>query len=150
MYLGLFDINRWYHAQMPDSLRYDSALSPLFFIFVCVVARALNSFVTFSFRSGEYLHNCSYFALWSLDSVVNKTYPHYILDILVNERSLSRGIPPSYPPPEQFFNANIYNFGMYFPNITFREKEHARVCVRGCLCVIRISIVCACMYVYSV
>nr|XP_035966881.1 protein ELYS isoform X2 [Halichoerus grypus] len=81
MYLGLFDINRWYHAQMPDSL-----------------------------RSGEYLHNCSYFALWSLDSVVNKTYPHYILDILVNERSLSRGIPPSYPPPEQFFNANIYNF----------------------------------------
>ncbi|XP_059268558.1 protein ELYS isoform X3 [Mustela nigripes] len=81
MYLGLFDINRWYHAQMPDSL-----------------------------RAGEYLHNCSYFALWSLDSVVNKTYPHYILDILVNERSLSRGIPPSYPPPEQFFNANIYNF----------------------------------------
>uniref|UniRef100_A0A8C0NDD5 AT-hook containing transcription factor 1 n=1 Tax=Canis lupus familiaris TaxID=9615 RepID=A0A8C0NDD5_CANLF len=81
MYLGLFDINRWYHAQMPDSL-----------------------------RSGEYLHNCSYFALWSLESVVNKTYPHYILDVLVNERSLSRGIPPSYPPPEQFFNANIYNF----------------------------------------
>lgn len=23
VYLGLFDINRWYHAQMPDSLRYD-------------------------------------------------------------------------------------------------------------------------------
>ncbi|PNI36627.1 AHCTF1 isoform 4 [Pan troglodytes] len=40
VYLGLFDINRWYHAQMPDSL-----------------------------RSGEYLHNCSYFALWSLESV---------------------------------------------------------------------------------
>ncbi|KAB0377263.1 hypothetical protein FD755_011707 [Muntiacus reevesi] len=81
VYLGLFDINRWYHAQMPDSL-----------------------------RSGEYLHNCSYFALWSLDAVVSRTSPHYILDILVHERSLSRGVPPSYPPPEQFFNPSTYNF----------------------------------------
>lgn len=81
MYLGLFDINRWYHAQMPDSL-----------------------------RSGEYLHNCSYFALWSLDAVVSRTSPHYVLDILVHERSLSRGLPPSYPPPEQFFNPSTYNF----------------------------------------
>ncbi|XP_006871329.1 PREDICTED: protein ELYS [Chrysochloris asiatica] len=81
IYLGLFDINRWYHAQMPDSL-----------------------------RSGEYLHNCSYFALWSLDSVVSRTSPHYILDILVHERSLSRGVPPLYPPPEQFFNPSTYNF----------------------------------------
>lgn len=81
IYLGLFDINRWYHAQMPDSL-----------------------------RSGEYLQNCSYFALWSLDSVVSRISPHYILDILVHERSLSRGVPPSYPPPEQFFNPSTYNF----------------------------------------
>ncbi|XP_055464922.1 protein ELYS isoform X3 [Psammomys obesus] len=81
VYLGLFDINRWYHAQMPDSL-----------------------------RSGESLHNCSYFALWSLDSVVSRTSPHHILDILVHERSLSRGVPPSYPPPEQFFNPSTFNF----------------------------------------
>ncbi|XP_014383741.1 PREDICTED: protein ELYS [Myotis brandtii] len=81
IYLGIFDINRWYHAQMPDSL-----------------------------RSGETLHNCSYFALWSLDSVVNMTSPHYILDILVHERSLSRGLAPSYSPPEQFFNPSSYNF----------------------------------------
>ncbi|XP_012586558.1 PREDICTED: protein ELYS isoform X2 [Condylura cristata] len=81
IYLGLFDINRWYHAQMPDSL-----------------------------RSGEYLHNCPYFALWSLDSVVSRISPHYILDILVHERSLSRGVPPSYPPPEQFFNPSTYSF----------------------------------------
>ncbi|XP_043860128.1 protein ELYS [Dromiciops gliroides] len=80
-YLGLFDINRWYHAQMPDSL-----------------------------RPGEFLHNCSYFALWSLDSVVSKTSPNCILDILVHERSLNRGVPPSYPPPEQFFNPSTYNF----------------------------------------
>ncbi|KAB0403822.1 hypothetical protein E2I00_001274 [Balaenoptera physalus] len=58
----------------------------------------------------EYLHNCSYFALWSLDSVVSRTSSHYILDILVHERSLSRGVPPSYPPPEQFFNPSTYNF----------------------------------------
>ncbi|CAH6789579.1 protein ELYS isoform X2 [Phodopus roborovskii] len=81
VYLGLFDINRWYHAQMPDSL-----------------------------RSGESLHNCSYFALWSLDSVVSRTSPHHILDILVHERSLNRGVPPSYPPPEQFFNPSTFNF----------------------------------------
>ncbi|XP_051469981.1 protein ELYS [Apus apus] len=80
-YLGVFDINRWYHAQMPDSLRPE-----------------------------EFLHDCSYFALWSLDTVISMTSPNLILDILVHERSLSRGVPPSYPPPEQFFNPSTYNF----------------------------------------
>ncbi|KAM6272123.1 LOW QUALITY PROTEIN: protein ELYS-like [Spheniscus humboldti] len=81
-YLGVFDINRWYHAQMPGSLRPE-----------------------------EFLHeNCPYFALWSLDTVVSVTSPNLILDILVRERSLSRGVPPSYPPPEQFFHPSTYNF----------------------------------------
>uniref|UniRef100_A0A6J0T8E9 Protein ELYS isoform X1 n=2 Tax=Pogona vitticeps TaxID=103695 RepID=A0A6J0T8E9_9SAUR len=80
-YLGIFDINRWYHAQMPDSL-----------------------------RPGEFLHNCPYFALWSLDAVVNMASPHRILDVLVHERSFSRGVPPSCPPPEQFFNPSTYSF----------------------------------------
>uniref|UniRef100_A0A674H531 AT-hook containing transcription factor 1 n=1 Tax=Taeniopygia guttata TaxID=59729 RepID=A0A674H531_TAEGU len=80
-YLGVFDINRWYHAQMPDSLRPE-----------------------------ELLHDCPYFALWSLDPVISMTSPNLILDILVHERSLSRGVPPSYPPPEQFFNPSTYNF----------------------------------------
>ncbi|XP_018861423.1 protein ELYS-like [Parus major] len=80
-YLGVFDINRWYHAQMPDSLRPE-----------------------------EFLHDCPYFALWSLDPVISMTSPNLILDILVHERSLSRGVPPSYPPPEQFFNPSTYNF----------------------------------------
>ncbi|XP_051639261.1 protein ELYS-like isoform X2 [Manacus candei] len=80
-YLGVFDINRWYHAQMPDSLRPE-----------------------------EFLHDCPYFALWSLDAVISMTSPNLILDILVHERSLSRGVPPSYPPPEQFFNPSTYNF----------------------------------------
>ncbi|XP_042645486.1 protein ELYS isoform X2 [Tyto alba] len=80
-YLGVFDINRWYHAQMPDSLRPE-----------------------------EFLHDCPYFALWSLDTVLSMTSPSLILDILVHERSLSHGVPPSYPPPEQFFNPSTYNF----------------------------------------
>ncbi|KAK2508419.1 hypothetical protein MC885_006617, partial [Smutsia gigantea] len=97
IYLGLFDINRWYHAQMPDSL-----------------------------RSGEYLRNCSYFALWSLDPVVSRISPHHILDILVHERSLSRGVPPSYPPPEQFFNPNatcLLNSGVVHITCTGFQKE---------------------------
>lgn len=80
-YLGVFDINRWYHAQMPDSLRPE-----------------------------ELLHDCPYFALWSLDTVISMTSPNPILDILIHERSLSRGVPPCYPPPEQFFNPSSYNF----------------------------------------
>ncbi|XP_041418029.1 protein ELYS isoform X2 [Xenopus laevis] len=81
VYLGVFDINRWYQAQMPDSL-----------------------------RSGQFLRNCSYFAFWSLEAVVNITTQDIIFDILVHERSLSRGIPPSYPPPEQFYYPSTYNF----------------------------------------
>ncbi|XP_069634150.1 protein ELYS-like [Haliaeetus albicilla] len=80
-YLGVFDINRWYHAQMPDSLRPE-----------------------------ELLHDCPYFALWSLDAVISMTSPNPILDILVHERSLSRGVALSHPPPEQFFHPSSYNF----------------------------------------
>ncbi|KAG8123498.1 hypothetical protein E2320_018975 [Naja naja] len=88
-YLGIFDINRWYHAQMPDSL-----------------------------RPGEFLHNCPYFALWSLDAVVSITSPDHILDVLVHERSFTRGVPPSYPPPEQFFNPSTYNFELCSIDVT--------------------------------
>ncbi|KAM6279978.1 protein ELYS isoform 2-T3 [Porphyrio hochstetteri] len=80
-YLCVFDINRWYHAQMPDSL-----------------------------RAEEFLHDCPYFALWSLDAVTSVTSPTLILDVVVQERSLSRGVPPSYPPPEQFFHPSTYSF----------------------------------------
>ncbi|KAM7027922.1 protein ELYS-like [Passerculus sandwichensis] len=81
VHLGVFDINRWYHAQMPESPGPE-----------------------------EFLHDCPYFALWSLDPVISMTSPNLILDILVHERSLSRGVPPSYPPPKQFFNPSTYNF----------------------------------------
>ncbi|KAL7872722.1 hypothetical protein AOLI_G00117930 [Acnodon oligacanthus] len=80
-FVGVFDINRWYHAQMPDSL-----------------------------RAGESLRNCPYLAVWSLDSVVEMTAPSILLDVVVHERSLSRGLPYTFPPPEQFFNPTTYNF----------------------------------------
>ncbi|XP_069549840.1 protein ELYS isoform X2 [Brachyistius frenatus] len=80
-YVGVFDINRWYHAQMPDSL-----------------------------RMGESLQNCPYLAVWSLDPVVQMVSPHVLLDVVVHERSLSRGLPYTCPPPEQYFNPTTYNF----------------------------------------
>ncbi|KAG8534423.1 hypothetical protein GDO81_019596, partial [Engystomops pustulosus] len=83
IYMGVFDINRWYQAQMPDSL-----------------------------RPGQFLRNCSYFAFWSLEALTNLT-EDMIFDILVHERSLSRGVPPSYPPPEQFYFPSTYNFGIF-------------------------------------
>ncbi|KAM9409274.1 uncharacterized protein ahctf1 [Pholidichthys leucotaenia] len=80
-YIGVFDINRWYHAQMPDS-----------------------------FRMGESLKTCPYLAVWSLDPVVQMVSPHVFLDVLVHERSLCRGLPYTSPPPEQYFNPTTYNF----------------------------------------
>ncbi|KAJ8410297.1 hypothetical protein AAFF_G00202780 [Aldrovandia affinis] len=58
----------------------------------------------------ESLHNCPYLAVWSLDAVVEMTAPCPLLDVLVHERSLSRGLPYTCPPPEQFFNPTTYNF----------------------------------------
>ncbi|XP_076579713.1 protein ELYS isoform X2 [Chaetodon auriga] len=80
-YIGVFDINRWYHAQMPDSL-----------------------------RTGESLQNCPYLAVWSLDPVVQMVSSHVLLDAVVHDRSLSRGLPFTCPPPEQYFNPTTYNF----------------------------------------
>ncbi|XP_071344177.1 protein ELYS isoform X2 [Trachinotus anak] len=80
-YIGVFDINRWYHAQMPDSL-----------------------------RMGESLQHCPYLAVWSLDPVVQMVSPHTLLDVVVHDRSLSRGLPFTCPPPEQYFNPTTYNF----------------------------------------
>ncbi|XP_042652053.1 protein ELYS-like [Tyto alba] len=104
-YLGVFDINRWYHAQMPDSLRPE-----------------------------ELLHDCPYFALWSLDTGLSMTSPSLVLDIRVREQSLCRGVPPSYPPPDQFFNPSSYNFdgtcllnsGVVHMTCTSFQKENDR------------------------
>ncbi|KAG7274274.1 hypothetical protein CRUP_037201, partial [Coryphaenoides rupestris] len=63
--IGVFDINCWYHAQMPDSL-----------------------------RAGESLHSCPYLAVWSLDPVVEMVSPHPLLDV-VTLRFLKKGAPCS-------------------------------------------------------
>ena len=62
-------------------------------------------------RAGETLHSCPYFAVWSLDPVVEMVSPRPLLDVVVHDRSLSRGLPCTWPPPEQFFNPTTYNFG---------------------------------------
>ncbi|XP_077568926.1 protein ELYS isoform X2 [Stigmatopora nigra] len=80
-YIGVFDINRWYHAQMPDS-----------------------------FRMGESLRNCPYLAVWCLDPVTQMASPHTLLDVVIKEDSLSRGLPLPFPPPEQYFHPTAYNF----------------------------------------
>lgn len=68
-------------------------------------------------RTGESLRSCPYLAVWSLDNVVEMTSPCPLLDILVHERSLSRGLPYTCPPPEQFFKPTTYNFGKLHTHI---------------------------------
>ncbi|XP_069708674.1 protein ELYS-like [Phaenicophaeus curvirostris] len=80
-YLGVFDINCWYDAEMPDSIRPENL--PL---------------------------NCPYFALWTLDNATSMASPDLILDVLVHQPSLTWGAPPSYLPPDQILNASGYNF----------------------------------------
>ncbi|XP_064329821.1 protein ELYS-like, partial [Phalacrocorax carbo] len=80
-YLGVFDFDCWYEAQMPGSLRPE-----------------------------ESLQDCPYFALWSLDAVTSTTAPNLLLDVVVQERSLSWRVPPSYPQPELCFHPSTYNF----------------------------------------
>lgn len=44
-YIGVFDINRWYHAQMPDSLRYAGGwIQEISLSLFCKEARASGSF----------------------------------------------------------------------------------------------------------
>ncbi|XP_064329840.1 protein ELYS-like, partial [Phalacrocorax carbo] len=80
-YLGVFDFDCWYQAQKPGSLRPE-----------------------------ESLQDCPYFALWSLDAVTSTTAPNPLLDVVVQERSLSWRVPPSYPQPELCFHPSTYNF----------------------------------------
>ncbi|XP_064329825.1 protein ELYS-like, partial [Phalacrocorax carbo] len=80
-YLGVFDFDCWYEAQKPGSLRPE-----------------------------ESLQDCPYFALWSLDAVTSTTAPNPLLDVVVQERSLSWRVPPSYPQPELCFHPSTYNF----------------------------------------
>lgn len=46
-----------------------------------------------------------------MDPVVQMVSSHILLDVVVHDRSLSRGLPFTCPPPEQYFNPTTYNFG---------------------------------------
>lgn len=81
-------------------------------------------------RAGESLQNCPYLAVWSLDSVVEVTQSCPLLDMVVHERSLSRALPHTCPPPEQFYNPNTYNFGKYthtYHNVLLYIQSHLSV-----------------------
>lgn len=81
-------------------------------------------------RAGESLQNCPYLAVWSLDSVVEVTQSCPLLDMVVHERSLSRALPHTCPPPEQFYNPNTYNFGKYthtYHNVLLYITSHLSV-----------------------
>ncbi|XP_069724134.1 protein ELYS-like [Phaenicophaeus curvirostris] len=47
----------------------------------------------------ESLHDCPYFALWSLDTVTSLASPNLVLDIMVDQTSLAWRGPPSYLAP---------------------------------------------------
>lgn len=60
---------------------------------------------------GESLQNCAYLAVWCLDPVTQMAPQNVLLDVVVQDHSLSRGLPLTFPPPEQYFNPTAYNFG---------------------------------------
>lgn len=60
---------------------------------------------------GESFQNCPYLAVWSLDTVEQMVLPHVLLDVVVHDHSMSRGLPFTWPPAEQYFNPTTYNFG---------------------------------------
>lgn len=78
---------------------------------LAVTYRDLSPLLCVVVRTGESLQNCPYLAVWSLDSVVQMVSSHVLLDVVVHDRSLSRGLPFTCPPPEQYFNPTTYNFG---------------------------------------
>ncbi|XP_053931825.1 protein ELYS-like [Cuculus canorus] len=81
-YLSVFDINGWLDAEMPAMLRPES------------------------------LHDCSYFALWSLDTVTSPAPLDLILDMMVDQTSLTWKDSPSYLAPGQNPHARNYSFGV--------------------------------------
>lgn len=89
-------------------------------------------------RTGESLQNCPYLAVWSLDPVVQMVSSHVLLDVVVHDRSLSRGLPFTCPPPEQYFNPTTYNFGACIYDVLFivyccRDSKHETLKSSRCL-----------------
>ncbi|KAK3603515.1 hypothetical protein CHS0354_030374 [Potamilus streckersoni] len=74
-HMAIFDMNRWYHAQMPSSVRHP----------------------------GGPIDTCPYFAYFSLDSTLERAAKDKLLTVYVGMKSLRKYIDKSPLPSEQFF-----------------------------------------------
>ncbi|XP_077998282.1 protein ELYS-like [Glandiceps talaboti] len=81
-FLALFDLNRWYHAQMPVSVR----------------------------QSQEPNEMCSYLSFYTLDSVMEAAAPDVLLDVYVDPHRISKFKSCITPAPEQHFYPSASSF----------------------------------------
>ena len=82
-FLAVFDMNRWYQAQMPFSLR-----SP-----------------------GGSQEFCPYFAFSSLEEAAEALSPDNLMTVCIDYRSVSRFQSCILPPPEQHYYPSSLAFG---------------------------------------
>ncbi|XP_066297242.1 protein ELYS-like [Branchiostoma lanceolatum] len=80
--LAVFDINRWYHAQMPVAFKLQEDL-------------------------GE---PCSYFSVFSLEDVMETASPDVMLDLSLDPLSISRFVSNMTPAPDQFYFPSALSF----------------------------------------
>ncbi|XP_038076650.1 protein ELYS-like [Patiria miniata] len=82
-FLALFDLNRWYHAQMPRAIR------------------------TLPGKQG-----CSFFAFYSLESIIQAASPDFLTDLHINPSSIVPYVSSHIPAPEQHFQPSALSFNV--------------------------------------
>ncbi|XP_071946058.1 protein ELYS-like [Antedon mediterranea] len=82
-FLALFDLNRWYHAQMPANVRYIQRPDV-----------------------------CPYVAFCSLESVMEASCPDVLLNTYVDTSLMSRFVSSQAPAPEQHFYPSSLSFSV--------------------------------------
>ncbi|XP_071110083.1 protein ELYS-like [Haliotis cracherodii] len=99
-YLGMFDMNRWYHAQMPTSIRTRESTMDL----------------------------CSFFAVYQLGELCDLANPDALLHLEVKPNSLKRYINNSPLTPEQHFypTALAFDAVCIFESGTISAQFHGR------------------------
>ncbi|XP_078697453.1 protein ELYS-like [Branchiostoma floridae x Branchiostoma belcheri] len=80
--LAVFDINRWYHAQMPVVFRLQEDLA----------------------------EPCSFFSVFSLEDVMETASPDVMLDLFIDPLSISRFVSNVSPAPDQFYFPSALSF----------------------------------------
>ncbi|XP_048731593.2 protein ELYS-like [Ostrea edulis] len=81
-HMGIFDMNRWYHAQMPSTVR----------------------------ASSGPMDTCSYFSFLSLDEIVEQSEQGSVMAVYLSVDKLSRFTNTSLMPPEQHFYPSALAF----------------------------------------